>query len=196
MTETVISIKTEKTPNPDVLKYNFNRTILPNSSVEYINAEAAKSSPLALRIFKINAIERVFIGTDFIALTKKSDCDWSAVNSELSAKLEDFFESDEPAVNSQPSNNNLPEDYEVVKPEDQETFDKIAKILKDKVSPAVQQDGGDIVLKGYKDKVVYVQMLGACNGCPSSTATLKNVVENTLKYFAPEAVEQIVEIKG
>ena len=195
MTETVISIKTEKTPNPNTLKYNFNRVLLANGSAEFINDEAAKRSPLAARVFKIEGVERVFIGADFIAISKKEGVEWSQINQHLAPKLEDFFESGEKAI-SYENTTDVPLDLDDLTDEEKETVEEIKKIIDEKVKPAVAQDGGDIVLAGYKDKVVYVRMLGACSGCPSAGATLKDGVENMMKYYLQDKVEQVVEVQG
>lgn len=195
MTETVISIKTEKTPNPNTLKYNFNRIILANGSAEFMNDEAAKRSPLAVRVFQIEGVERVFIGADFIAISKKEGVEWSQINQHLAPKLEDFFESGDKAI-SYENTTDIPLDLDDLTDEEKETVEEIKKIIDEKVKPAVAQDGGDIVLAGYKDKVVYVKMLGACSGCPSAGATLKDGVENMMKYYLKDKVEQVVEVQG
>ncbi|PPR10714.1 MAG: Fe/S biogenesis protein NfuA [Proteobacteria bacterium] len=195
MTETVISIKTEKTPNPNTLKYNFNRVILPTGSAEFLNEKSAKLSPLAARVFQIEGVERVFIGTDFIAISKLEGVEWSQINQYLAPKLEDFFESGEQAVamtDDMQESINLDD----MSDEEKETVKEIQKIIDEKVKPAVAQDGGDIVLAGYKNKIVYVKMLGACSGCPSAGATLKDGVENMMKYYLQDKVEQVVELKG
>tara|TARA_Y100001960_G_scaffold210572_1_gene219774 strand:- start:1064 stop:1648 length:585 start_codon:yes stop_codon:yes gene_type:complete len=193
MTETVISIKTEKTPNPNTLKYNFNRVLLPNGSAEFLNEEAANKSPLAARVFQIEGVERVFIGTDFIAITKKENVEWGTVNQYLAPKLEDFFESGENAVNNLAPKQEI--DLSDMSDEDKEVVKELEKIIEEKVRPAVAQDGGDILLKGYKNKVVYVKMLGACSGCPSAGATLKDGVENMMKYYLADQVDEVVEIQ-
>jgi len=195
MTETVISIKTEKTPNPNTLKYNFNRVILPNGSAEFLNEKAAESkSPLASRVFQIAGVERVFVGTDFIAISKKDDVEWSEINGYLAPKLEEFFESGDQAVAGE-AQAKLELNLEDMTDEEKQTVEEIQKIIEEKVKPAVAQDGGDIVLAGYKDKVVYVKMLGACSGCPSAGATLKDGVENMLKYFLADKIEKVVEVQ-
>lgn len=193
MTETVISIKTEKTPNPNTLKYNFNRVILPNGSAEYLTEEAAKMSPLALRVFQIKGVERVFIGTDFIAITKLEGVEWGSINQYLAPKLEDFFESGDKAIHNLVARPKV--DLSDMSDEEKEIVTELEKIIEDKVRPAVAQDGGDIILKGYKDKIVYVKMLGACSGCPSAGATLKDGVENMMKYYLADKVDQVVEVQ-
>lgn len=195
MSETVISIKTEKTPNPNTLKYNFNRVLLANGSAEFMNDEAAKRSPLAVRVFQIEGVERVFIGTDFIAITKKENVEWGDINQHLAPKLEDFFESGDKAI-SYENTTDVPLDLDDLTDEEKETVKEIQKIIDEKVKPAVAQDGGDIVLAGYKNKIVYVRMLGACSGCPSAGATLKDGVENMMKYYLKDKVEQVVEVQG
>lgn len=195
MTETIISIKTEKTPNPNTLKYNFNKVLLPNGSAEFMNDEASKRSPLASRVFKVEGVERVFIGVDFIAISKKEGVEWSEINQHLAPKLEDFFESGDKAI-SYDNTTDMPLDLDDLTDEEKETVEEIKKIIDEKVKPAVAQDGGDIVLAGYKNKVVYVKMLGACSGCPSAGATLKDGVENMMKYYLKDKVEQVVEVQG
>lgn len=193
MSETVISIKTEKTPNPNTLKYNFNKVILPNGSAEFLNEQAGNKSPLAARVFQIQGVERVFIGTDFIAITKLENVEWSDINQHLAPKLEDFFESGEDAIND--LSKKVEVDLTDMSEEEKATVPEIQKIIDEKVRPAVAQDGGDIVLRGYKNKVVYVKMLGACSGCPSAGATLKEGVENMLKYYLDGKVEEVLEVQ-
>lgn len=191
--ETVISIKTEKTPNPNTLKYNFNRVILATGSVEFLDEKDAEKSPLATRVFQIQGVQRVFIGTDFIAITKQDGIEWSAINQYLAPKLEDFFESGEKAVNTLQEAIKI--DLSDMTDEEKEVVKEIEKIIEEKVRPAVAQDGGDIVLRGYKNKVVYVKMLGACSGCPSSGATLKDGVENMMKHYLAGKIDEVCEVQ-
>lgn len=184
MDETVMTIRTERTPNPNSLKYNLGRVLIPGGSANFPTVETArKRSPLAERLFEVTGVSAVFLGSDFITITKEDAADWNDVNSGLAPVLEAFFESGEPALTG-----NKPVDVQEIGADtnDPELVAKIKKLIDEKVRPAVAQDGGDIEYRGFKDGVVYLEMKGACSGCPSSAVTLKQGVEGMLMHYVPE----------
>lgn len=184
-------IQTEETPNPESLKF------LPGCDVAYtpmnfLTAEDAKNSPLALKLFELDSVKSIFLGYDFITVTKQEDKRWELIKAEILVTIMDFIISGKPAVikpSSKPSENTF--DASSV-PEDK-IVQEIREIIETKVRPAVMQDGGDIVFHDFIDGIVKLELRGACAGCPSSTITLKNGIENMLKYYIPEviAVESI-----
>lgn len=184
MDETVMTIRTERTPNPNSLKYNLGRVLIPGGSANFPTVETArKRSPLAERLFEVTGVSAVFLGSDFITITKEDAADWNGVNGGLAPVLEAFFESGEPALTG-----NKPVDVQEIGADtnDPELVAKIKKLIDEKVRPAVAQDGGDIEYRGFKDGVVYLEMKGACSGCPSSAVTLKQGVEGMLMHYVPE----------
>ncbi len=187
MSETVLTVKTEKTPNPNSLKYNLGKKLMEEgSNANFPNTESAKRSPLATGIFSITGIVSVFIGHDFVTLTRKEDVSWDDINQEMAPVLENFFESDQPVIQGVAP----VADKEIgCDSENPETIDTIKQLIEEKVRPAVAQDGGDIIYRGFEKGIVYLEMMGACSGCPSSGITLKNGVESMLKHYCPEVTE-------
>ena len=153
----------------------------------YENIKDAKKSPLAKRLFDVDGVSGVFLGSDFITITKKASLDWQLMKPEILGKIADHFNSGEAAITKELHNesseslNTSPDDSEVVK--------QIKELLDTRVRPAVAMDGGDIIYDSYDNGIVYLQMQGACSGCPSSTATLKMGIENMLKHYVPEVKE-------
>jgi NFU1 iron-sulfur cluster scaffold homolog, mitochondrial len=186
-------IETEDTPNPATLKFLPGRDVMGVGRTADFSTEAsAASSPLAISLFDLPGVTRVFLGGDFITVTKSAATDWPSLKPQILAALMDHFVSDRPVLTG--VQDEAPEDAEeAIRPEDQEIVTQIKELLDSRVRPAVAGDGGDIVFRGYRDGVVRLHMQGACSGCPSSSATLKHGVENMLKHYVPEvvAVEQV-----
>ena len=177
-------IQTEQTPNPATLKFLPGRSVLESGQVEILDAdEAERVSPLARRLFAVEGVRSVFMARDFVAVTKQVGADWYLLKpGVLGAMVEHFMSGDEALTES--------EDQEpVASEEDSETVSKIKELLDTRVRPAVANDGGDIVFHGFDRGVVYLHMKGACAGCPSSIVTLKNGIENLLRYYVPDVVE-------
>lgn len=175
-------IQTEMTPNPATMKFLPGRAVVDGGTANFTSPEEATRSPLALRLFELDGVAGVFLGNDFITVTKLSDHDWQVMKPMvLSAIMEHFTSGD--AVMS--------EDDEVAygEGEEDEISAQIKELIDTRVRPAVAQDGGDIIFRGFEDGVVYLHMQGSCSGCPSSTATLKHGIENMLRYYVPEVVE-------
>ena len=181
-------IQTEETPNPATLKFLPGRDVMGAAPpADFPNAESAKASPLAESLFKIPQVSSVFLGSDFITITKSED-DWQQLKPILLTALMDFFLTGLPVINQTPASQDVSEGADGEEG-DPEIVSTIKQLLDTRVRPAVAQDGGDIVFHGYEDGVVSLTMRGACAGCPSSTATLKHGIENLLKHFIPEINE-------
>ena len=181
-------IQTEETPNPATLKFLPGRDVMGAAPpADFPNAESAKASPLAESLFKIPQVSSVFLGSDFITITKSED-DWQQLKPILLTALMDFFLTGLPVINQTPAPQDVSEGADGEEG-DAEIVSTIKQLLDTRVRPAVAQDGGDIVFHGYEDGVVSLTMRGACAGCPSSTATLKHGIENLLKHFIPEIKE-------
>jgi Fe-S cluster biogenesis protein NfuA len=174
-------IETEGTPNPATLKFLPGREILGNRTADFADADAALISPLAEALFGIQGVARVFLGSDFVTVTKDSQVDWPALKPQILALLMEHLLHDRPIMNQHAEL--LAED---VDPADMEIVEQIKELLNERIRPAVAGDGGDIVFRGYRDGVVSLVMQGACSGCPSSTATLRHGIENMLKHYIPE----------
>ncbi len=177
-------IETEQTPNPETLKFILEQELLASGSVNYSDRHGSEGSPLASELFRIEDVEGVFIGQNFVSVSKVATSDWFVLKPIILSSLMQFISSGMPAVEA-PSN----EITFAVSPEDADVVAQISAIIEEKVRPSVAGDGGDIVLKGFEKGIVYLQLQGACAGCPSSTITLKHGIENLLKYYVPEVIE-------
>ncbi|UTW55084.1 NifU family protein [Kordiimonas sp. SCSIO 12610] len=178
-------IETDVTPNPDTLKFLPGRTLLEQGTANFSDIDAADNSPLAQALFAIDGVSGVFIGYDFVSVTKATEMDWTTVKPLVLAGLMQFFASGAPVITGSGSDDIAVEESE----EDADIIEQIKTLLDEKVRPAVAGDGGDIIYRGFKEGVVYLQMQGACAGCPSSTITLKHGIENLLKYYVPEVID-------
>ena len=181
-------IQTEATPNPATLKFLPGGQVLENGSHEMQNAEEARVSPLASALFAIDGVSGVFLGPDFISVTKSSG-EWQNLKPAILGAIMEHLMSGAPILSPDAGEQAR---HEFFAPEDAETVATIKDLLETRVRPAVAGDGGDIIFRGFRDGVVYLQMKGACSGCPSSTATLKRGIQNLLCHFLPDvkAVEQ------
>ena len=177
-------IQTEDTPNPETLKFITGNIILKTGTADFSNETATKDSPLAARLFQIEGVSRVFIGSDFISVTKEVNLDWNNLKPSILTGIMEHFSSGLPAVNK-----NEDENVNSSNIEDSETIKQIKDLLETRVRPAVAMDGGDITFCSFESGVVTLQMKGACAGCPSSTATLKMGIENMLRHYIPEVTE-------
>jgi Fe-S cluster biogenesis protein NfuA len=175
-------IETEGTPNPATLKFLPGREVLPGRTADFADADAALISPLADALFGVTGVRRVFLGLDFVTVTKDGDGDWGTLKPLVLGVIMDFFASGRPVMSDLARD----EELEDVRPEDAEIVAQIKELLDERVRPAVAGDGGDIIFRGFRDGVVSLKMQGSCAGCPSSTATLKHGIENMLKHYIPE----------
>src|SRR5580700_9630574 len=177
-------IQTEHTPNPATLKFLPGRTVMDKGTANFTDAAAAAArSPLAERLFTLPDVSGVFLGGDFITVTKAGDSDWFQLKPAVLAAIMDHFTAGLPVITG------APEAEAVSETEDDEVVSAIKELLETRVRPAVAQDGGDIIFEDFAEGVVYLHMQGSCSGCPSSTATLKAGIENMLRHYIPEVIE-------
>jgi Fe-S cluster biogenesis protein NfuA len=182
-------IQTEATPNPASMKFLPGRTVLEAGTMDMRDAESAAQSPLAVKLFAIPNVAGVFFGQDFIAVTK-SDGDWNHLKPAILGAVMEHFLSGEPIVRAGADISSTSGGAdEFFDEKDAPMVATIKELIETRVRPAVASDGGDITFKGYRDGVVFLNMRGACAGCPSSTATLKNGIENLLRHFVPDVTE-------
>ena len=174
-------IQTETTPNPQTLKFLPGKTVLDEGTKFYTSEQSAEESPLALNLFRIDGVNAVFLGSDFITITKNESFDWSLLKPDLLTRIMDFFVAGHPVIHKRDP---LPQSSE----EDSEVVAEIKELLETRVRPAVAMDGGDIIFHSFNEGIVYLEMHGACSGCPSSTMTLKSGIENMLKHYVPEVI--------
>jgi Fe-S cluster biogenesis protein NfuA len=178
-------IQTEPTPNPATLKFIPGKVVLGDDTVDYRSKAEAAASPLAARLFEIEGVTGVFLGSDFISVTK-GDAEWLHIRPAILGAIMEHYMSGAPAVGSAAADGGVDEQYD---PKDEDTVRTIKELLDTRVRPAVANDGGDITFYGFREGVVYLSMRGACSGCPSSTATLRHGIENLLKHFCPDVRE-------
>lgn len=176
-------IQTEETPNPATLKFLPGRDVLGRGTADFTAAAGAGNSPLAQRLFEVEGVKRVFLGGDFVTVTKADDKDWYLLKPSILGVIMEHFTAGRPVLLAEQADDNA------VSEDDDEVVAQIKELLDTRVRPAVAQDGGDITFHGFDQGVVYLAMKGACAGCPSSTATLKAGIENMLRHYIPEVVE-------
>jgi Fe-S cluster biogenesis protein NfuA len=176
-------IQTEQTPNPATLKFLPGRTVMESGTANFTDPQAVARSPLAERLFTLPDVSGVFLGGDFITVTKAGDSDWFQLKPAVLAAIMDHFTAGLPVITGAPAAEAVGET------EDDEVVSAIKELLETRVRPAVAQDGGDIIFEDFSDGVVYLHMQGSCSGCPSSTATLKAGIENMLRHYIPEVLE-------
>ena len=182
-------IQTESTPNPNSLKFIADINIAGSSPREYKNKkQAEKESPLAAELMTIDGVKSVFLGLDFVTVNKSDKCNWEDIKTEILATITDFLTCQKPIINQDTDNKE-----KEIEAEDSQIVKQIKELIEIKVRPAVAMDGGDIIYHDFRDGIVFLELKGSCSGCPSSTITLKNGIENMLKHYIPEvvAVEQI-----
>jgi Fe-S cluster biogenesis protein NfuA len=180
-------IQTEATPNPATLKFLPGKPVLPGGTREYRTAGDAAESPLAQKLFSVNGVSGVFLGQDFITVTK-ADAEWQHLKPAILGLIMDHYLSGAPVLLGEKPADEIQGD-EFFEEGDTEIVTTIKQLLDTRVRPAVAQDGGDITFHGFREGVVYLNMKGSCAGCPSSTATLKHGIENLLRHFVPEVSE-------
>jgi len=175
-------VQTEITPNPNSLKFLPGKIVSNQGSFE-ITKKDQTNNQLVRDLLSLSGVEGIFLGKDFISVNKYDDIEWDEVKHIIISLINDFYSSGKEFVVEKDLNEQTENLEEIEK--------KIVKILNDKIRPAVAKDGGDIKFKAYKDGVVKVQLQGSCSGCPSSTMTLKQGVQNLLKHYIPEVKEVI-----
>ncbi len=191
---TVISIYTEMTPNPETMKFVANKLLYPGKSIDFQEAASAGPSPLASALFDFPFIKSVFIASNFITLTKTSDTeDWYEVIPPIKQFLKEYLENGGEVVNEEAAAQLKQESSNIVLSEDTDVVKRIKELLDNYVRPAVEMDGGAIQFKDYEDGVVKLMMQGSCSGCPSSMVTLKAGIEGMMKRMIPEVKEVVAE---
>lgn len=190
-------IQTEFTPNPRTLKFLPGREVLGAGSREFASEEAAAASPLAQALFTIDGVERVYLGSDFLTVTRSEGVEWPHLKPHLLAAIMDHYTSGRPAVLDAAAGAQADEEADIVYEGDAAAIVKeLKELIEARVRPAVARDGGDITFHSWDhaNGVVRLNMRGACAGCPSSTMTLKQGIENMLRHYVPEVnrVEQVV----
>ena len=181
-------IQTEATPNPATLKFLPGRTVMPDGTLELRDAEQAERSPLAQRLFGVSGVSGVFLGADFITVTKAGG-EWPHLKPAILGAIMEHFMSGAPVMGGASTAESTDPSGEFYNEGDEIIVKTIKELLETRVRPAVAQDGGDITFRGFKDGKVFLNMKGSCAGCPSSTATLKHGVQNLLRHFIPEVQE-------
>ena len=179
-------IQTEATPNPATLKFLPGRAVLESGTLDLRNRNDAAQSPLAERLFAIGGVSGVFFGSDFIAVTKDAG-EWQQLKPMILGAIMEHFMSGAPLLAAGGTEDS--DAGEFFDAADAETVATIKELIETRVRPAVANDGGDITFRGFKDGGVYLNMKGACSGCPSSTATLRHGIQNLLRHFVPDVTE-------
>jgi Fe-S cluster biogenesis protein NfuA len=199
-----VTVYAEATPNPKVMKFVANKAIIMGDSVEFVNIDDAKNSPLAIKLFHFPFVKEVFLAKNFVSITKFDLMEWEDVVMEIREFIRKFIseggivldESQESAENNEESSSETIQIEEVAPEELGEVEQRIVDILDEYVKPAVESDGGNIRFISYQDGKVSVLLQGACSGCPSSTLTLKQGIESILKKMLPTLIKDVVAING
>ena len=177
-------IQTELTPNPKTVKFIPGEEVSPIKSINFMNINEASSSPLAKKLFLVDGVNSIFLGTDFISITKDENVDWQELKPLILSQIMQHYMSGDKVIEE------VKEEVKaVLSEEDKEIAIQIEDLLETRVRPSVASHGGDIVFHSYSEGIVELEMRGACSGCPSSMATLKMGVENMLKHYIPEIME-------
>lgn len=180
-------IQTESTPNPLTLKFIPGVNVMQDGTAFYTNKDAATYSPLALALFDVSGVNAVFLGADFITVTRAEATSWEVMKPALLTSIMEYFITGQKAQTAKKADGNAVNEY------DDEIVKQIKELIETRVRPAVAMDGGDIVYHSFEEGIVKLELHGSCSGCPSSTATLKNGIENMLRHYVPEvlAVEAV-----
>lgn len=182
-------IETETTPNPATLKFLPGQPVMASGTRDFADAEEAKASPLAEALFDLGDVSGVFFGWDFVSVTAGPGVEWATLKPDVLAVLLDHFSSGAPLMRAGSAAEIAIADAFEDDPADADIVAQIKDLIETRVRPAVARDGGDIVYRGFDRGTVYLAMHGACAGCPSSTATLKQGIETLLKHYVPEVTE-------
>ncbi|CAD5219400.1 unnamed protein product [Bursaphelenchus okinawaensis] len=186
-------IQVEETPNPRTLKFVPGQKILSEPrTYDFTSVSSAKISPLALQLLRLHGVKAVFFGEDFVTVTKTSDEEeWALIKPDIFATLMDYLQSGRPVIAE--SAEAEPSDTTILDTDD-DTVAMIKELLESRIKPMVQEDGGDVIYKGFEDGVVKLKMQGSCTGCPSSAVTLKSGIKNMMQFYVPE-IQDVIEVK-
>ncbi len=174
-------IQTEATPNPLTLKFMPGIAVMTSGTAFFTSPDDAKASPLAVTLFSIPGVTAIFLGSDFITVTREPAQEWDTLKAPLLTAIMDHFVAGKAVMAGAVKSDAAPVD-------ESEIAAQIRELIDTRVRPAVAQDGGDIIFKGFHEGIVSLELHGACSGCPSSTATLKQGIENMLKHYVPEVI--------
>nr|XP_028596983.1 NFU1 iron-sulfur cluster scaffold homolog, mitochondrial [Podarcis muralis] len=184
-------VQTQDTPNPNSLKFIPGKPVLESRTMEFTSPASTYCSPLARQLFRIEGVKSIFFGTDFITVTKENEeVDWNLIKPDIYATIMDFYASGLPVITEEaPRTDTAPSE------DDDEVVLMIKELLDTRIRPTVQEDGGDVIFKGFEDGIVQLKLQGSCTSCPSSIITLKNGIQNMLQFYIPEVegVEQVVD---
>jgi Fe-S cluster biogenesis protein NfuA len=188
---TIVSIYTEMTPNPETMKFVANKLLYPGKSIDFPDESSAGPSPLAKELFAFPFIRSVFIASNFVTLSKTPDTNWDDVIPSIRTFLKEYLENGKPVINedqivAKTVNN-------VVGENDGDVVTRIKELLENYVKPAVEMDGGAISFKGFENGTVSLMLQGSCSGCPSSMITLKSGIEGMMKRMIPEVKEVVAD---
>lgn len=178
-------IQTEATPNPNTLKFLPGQEVLGARTAFFTAKENATESPLALALFELPDIRAIFYGSDFITVTKKEGASWEVLKPQILTTVMEHYQAGHPLMVEAKGTARAEKTYSA---DEQAIVEQIKELLETRVRPAVAQDGGDIIFHSFEQGIVHLEMHGACSGCPSSTATLKNGIETMLKHYVPEVI--------
>jgi len=193
---TVVSIYTEMTPNPETMKFVANKLLYPGKSVDFKDEESASASPLAIQLFAFPFIKSVFIASNFVTLTKTDETeDWQDVIPSVKQFLKEYLEEGNIIINEEELAARKPESSNEIHVDDGDVVKRIKELLENYVKPAVEMDGGAIQFLSYDDGTVNLMMQGSCSGCPSSMITLKAGIEGMMKRMIPEVKEVVATSK-
>jgi len=190
---TIVSIYTEMTPNPETMKFVANKLLYPGKSADFPDIETAKPSPLATELFGFPFIKGVFIASNFVTLTKTTDTDWNDVMVSIRTFLKEYLEEGKEVINEEELNTQTATSSNTANADDSDVVKRVKEILENYVKPAVEMDGGAIQFKEYNNGVVKLMLQGSCSGCPSSMITLKSGIEAMMKRMIPEVKEVVAE---
>lgn len=188
---TIVSIYTEMTPNPETMKFVANKLLYPGKSLDIPDEASAGPSPLAKELFAFPFIKSVFIASNFVTLTKTQETQWDEVIPTVREFLKQYLEEGKVVINEDQIV--VKEDANTINADDSDIVKRIKELLENYVKPAVEMDGGAIGFKGYDNGVVTLMMQGSCSGCPSSMITLKAGIEGMMKRMIPEVKEVVAE---
>jgi NFU1 iron-sulfur cluster scaffold homolog, mitochondrial len=191
---TIVSIYTEMTPNPETMKFVANKLLYPGKSIDFPDEASASPSPLAQELFSFPFIKSVFIASNFITLTKTAETeDWQDIIPAVKLFLKDYLEEGKLVINEEAVAAMKQESSNTVSADDDDVVKRIKELLENYVKPAVEMDGGAIQFKSYENGTVNLMMQGSCSGCPSSMITLKAGIEGMMKRMIPEVKEVVAE---
>ncbi|MEI7588082.1 MAG: NifU N-terminal domain-containing protein [Chitinophagia bacterium] len=191
---TIVSIYTEMTPNPETMKFVANKLLYPGKSIDIADESLAIASPLAKELFSFPFIKSVFIASNFITLTKATENeDWQDVIPTIKTFLKEYLEAGGVVVNEEEIAKIKQEATNTVHADDDDVVKRVKELLENYVKPAVEMDGGAIQFKSYNDGIVNLMLQGSCSGCPSSMVTLKAGIEGMMKRMIPEVKEVVAE---